>query len=132
MSRIHSKDTKPELVLRKILWRKGHRYRKNYKELPGSPDIVFLKKKIAIFIDGDFWHGNNWRIRGLKNREDEFADDKREYWIDKINKNIKRDNQNNNDLIDMGYEVLRFWESNVMKNIDDVILKIEDLFHSKR
>ena len=62
MSSIKSKDTRPELLLRKALWRENMRYRINYKKLPGKPDIVFTKKKVVIFCDGDFWHGHNWAL----------------------------------------------------------------------
>ena len=79
MSKIYSRDTKPEKILRKELWNRKLRYKINYRRLPGSPDIVFISKKVAIFIDGDFWHGNNWRLRKLKSRAQEFSERKREY-----------------------------------------------------
>ena len=65
MSAIKAKDTRPELILRKALWKRKHRYRVNYKKLPGKPDIAFTKYKVAVFCDGDFWHGHNWALRGL-------------------------------------------------------------------
>ena len=71
MSAIKSRDTRPELALRKELWRRGLRYRKNYKRLPGKPDIVFLGVRLAVFCDGDFWHGHNWAIRGYGSLEEE-------------------------------------------------------------
>jgi len=73
MSAIPSKNTKPELLLRRALWRENLRYRVNYKKLPGKPDIVFTKYRIAVFCDGDFWHGHNWAIRGLNSLEEELA-----------------------------------------------------------
>jgi len=93
MSAVKSKNTKPELLLRKALWAKGLRYRLHVKGLPGKPDIVFSKAKIAVFCDGDFWHGHNWVIRGIASLNDEL---KRytPYWRNKIRKNIKRDIKN--------------------------------------
>lgn len=69
MSKIRSKDTKPEILLRKKLWSLGYRYRLNYKKLPGKPDIVLVKYKLAIFIDGEFWHGYKWNEKRRKNKE---------------------------------------------------------------
>ena len=80
-----SKDTKPELLLRKELWNRGLRYRKNYKGVCGKPDVVFLKAKIAIFVDGKMWHGFNW-----EHQKNDFKSN-REYWIPKIEKNIEQD-----------------------------------------
>ncbi len=71
MSAIKSKDTRPELLLRRALWQKNLRYRVNYKKLPGKPDIVFTQYKLAIFCDGDFWHGHNWALRGIPSLEEE-------------------------------------------------------------
>ena len=88
MSAIKGKNTKPELIVRRHLWQKGYRYRVNYKALPGKPDIVFIKKKIAIFIDGDFWHGHNWVLRKYKSQEDEL-NSYSEFWRSKILRNIQ-------------------------------------------
>jgi len=135
MSSIKSKDTKPEILLRKALWRKGLRFRKNFKKLPGSPDIVFTKNKLAIFVDGDFWHGNNWKIRGLNSLSDEFSENTRKYWLNKIKNNIKRDRKNNRDLRKVGYSIIRVWESDLKKDIDPILNKInnklQDLSPSK-
>ncbi len=125
MSKIRSKDTKAEIKLRSALWNKGYRFRKNYKGLPGSPDIVFTKKKIAIFVDGDFWHGNNWRLRKLKSRAAEFSDDKKQYWITKIKKNMARDKRNNRELKKRGWKVLRFWESDIKKDSQKVVRDVK-------
>ena len=128
MSQIHSKDTKAELLLRKALWAKGYRFRKNYKKLSGSPDIVFIKKKVVIFVDGDFWHGNNWRLRRLKSRAAEFSSEKSAYWLEKIKNNIQRDKRNNTELSKERYVVLRYWESSVKKDLLNVIADIEKKF----
>lgn len=107
MGRIKSKDTKPEIKLRKALWHLGYRYRKNVKALPGSPDIVFIKNKLVVFIDGEFWHGFNW------NEKRERIKKNRDFWIPKIERNMQRDVENNKKLIENGYTVMRFWEFQV-------------------
>ncbi len=117
MSSLKSKNTTPERLLCGALWARGMRFRKNYDKLPGKPDIVFTKVKLAIFCDGDFWHGNNWRIRGLSSFEDELAGYS-EYWKNKITTNIERDNIVNDRLKNQGWTVIRFWESDIRKNVE--------------
>jgi DNA mismatch endonuclease (patch repair protein) len=126
MSSIKSKNTRPELILRKALWRKNLRYRINYKKLPGKPDIVFTKKKIVIFCDGDFWHGHNWALRGLPSLEDEL-NGYSEFWRQKILRNIKRDNEINKDLTSRGWTVIRIWESDIKKDVNKCVDLIEDM-----
>lgn len=115
MSKIKSSETKIEILFRKKLWSLGYRYRKNYKKLPGKPDIVFVSKKVAIFIDGEFWHGYNWKLKKKK------INSNRDYWIPKIEKNIKRDRGNNKLLKKMGWTVLRFWEHDIKNNLQGCI-----------
>jgi DNA mismatch endonuclease (patch repair protein) len=112
MTKIKSINTKPELILRKKLWSLGYRYNKNVKKLPGSPDIVFEKYKLAIFIDGEFWHGYNWVEKKAKLKSN------RRFWIAKIERNMQRDILNNIELGKLGYEVFRFWEQDLKKNFD--------------
>ena len=112
MSAIKSKDTKPEILLGKAMWALGLRYRKHAKNIPGKPDFVFKGKKIAVFCDGDFWHGNNWKLRGMKSLKEEL-DSYDEFWRNKITRNIERDNETNIKLQDNGWLVLRFWESDI-------------------
>ena len=115
MQKIKHKATKAEVKLAKTLWSKGLRYRKNYKYLPGKPDIAITKYKIAIFIDGEFWHGHNWdekQKRIISNRD---------YWIPKIEKNINRDKINNEKLLLMGWKVYRFWEKDINKDFDKCV-----------
>lgn len=107
MSAIRSKDTKPEMTLRRALWQRGMRYRVNVKELPGKPDIVFTKVRIAIFCDGDYWHGHNWALRGIASLDEELAGYS-EYWQTKIRRNIERDRENTAKLENDGWLVLRF------------------------
>jgi len=101
MSSVKSKDTRPEIALRKALWSMGLRYRINYKKLTGKPDIVFTKAKIAVFCDGDYWHGHNWAVRGLKSLDEELSHYS-EFWSNKIRENISRDETVNNELKNMG------------------------------
>lgn len=116
MSAIPSKNTEPELLLRKALWRENLRYRVNYKKLPGKPDIAFTKYKIAVFCDGDFWHGHNWAVRGMASLEDEL-ESYSEFWKTKILRNIERDAEINRSLDELGWTVVRLWESDIRKNL---------------
>ena len=129
MSAVKSKDTEPELMLRKALWHTGLRYRKNYKQLPGKPDVVFLRKKVAIFCDGDFWHGHNWAIRGLKSLDEEL-NGYSDFWRTKILKNIERDEKNNRLLMEMGWTVIRFWESEIRSKLDECVQRVVDIIRS--
>ena len=108
-----SKDTKPELILRKELWKRGLRYRKNYKKAIGKPDIVFVSKKIAIFVDGKMWHGYDW-----DNQKSDFKSH-RDFWISKIEKNIERDKEVTKQLKNDGWTVLRFWDFDIRKHLSD-------------
>lgn len=123
MSHIHSKDTKIEMKLRKALWHKGYRYRKNYKELPGKPDIVFTKQKIVIFCDSEFFHGKDWE-ESLHNQI--LRGRNAEFWEKKILRNMERDIEVNRELEAMGWTVLRFWGKEIEKNLEECILVIEE------
>lgn len=125
MSSIKSKNTKPELLLRKALWHRNLRYRVNYNKLPGKPDIVFTKYKIVVFCDGDFWHGHNWVIRGKSSLEEELSNYS-EFWRNKILKNIERDQKINKELTAMGWEVIRIWESDIKKDLNECVKVIEE------
>ena len=121
MKNIGSTDTKPEVILRKALWNKGLRYRKNYAALPGKPDIVLTRQKIAIFVDGDFWHA-----RGHQENPGEQVGTNKEFWQKKLTRNVERDREVNDALTEAGWLVLRFWESDIKKNLQlciDEILK---------
>jgi DNA mismatch endonuclease (patch repair protein) len=122
MSKIRSKNTKPELLFRKALWKEGVRYRVDSKKLPGKPDVSIQKYKLAIFIDGEFWHGYNWDERKDKIKNN------RGFWIPKIERNMQRDREVNRQLNTMGYTVFRFWEkeikSELNKCINDVLVYI--------
>lgn len=122
MKSIRSQDTSIELLLRKALWKKGYRYRKNYKSIPGKPDIAFVKYKIAVFCDSEYFHGKDWQ--SLKQQLDKA--ERSEYWISKIQKNIDRDERVNLELERMGWKVIRFWGKDIKKNPDKCISIIED------
>ena len=123
MVAIKSKDTGIEVMLRKELWRRGLRgYRKNYKKLPGKPDIVFTKQKVAIFCDSEFWHGYDW-----ENRK-EWIKTNREYWYPKIERNMQRDRETNKSLQEQGWVVLRFWGRDIRENLDYCIRIIQKFF----
>lgn len=122
MRKIHSKDTSIELLLRKALWHKGYRYRKNYKALPGSPDIVLTKYKIAIFCDSEIFHGKDWEILKLRLENGKNAD----FWIKKIERNRNRDYENDKKLLFLGYTVLHFWGQDISKHTDECLQTIEE------
>ena len=120
MSSIPSKNTEPELILRKALWKDNLRYRVNYKKLPGKPDIVFTKRRVVVFCDGDFWHGHNWAIRGLSSLDEELAGYS-DFWRTKILRNIERDAEVNQRLKEQGWTVVRLWESDIRANLDNCV-----------
>lgn len=129
MSRIKSKNTKPEEIVRKFLFSQGFRYRKNDKRLPGHPDIVLPKYKTVIFINGCFWHGHE----GCKYFV--WPKSNTEFWEKKITANIERDNRNMENLIHLGWKVLTIWECEIrhvdkektLLNLKDEILNQNDL-----
>lgn len=122
MQHIRSKDTEIELILRKALWREGIRYRKNYDKLPGKPDIAITKYKIAIFCDGEFFHGKDWnQLQGkLKNSNNS------EYWIKKIQRNINRDYEVEQAIRAKGWLVLRFWGKDIKQDVSMCVETIKE------
>lgn len=125
MSKIRSKNTKSELRFRKALWKKGVRYRVGSKALPGKPDVSIKKYKLAIFIDGEYWHGYNWDERKEKVKTN------RDFWIPKIERNMQRDREVNAELNELGFTVFRFWEHEIKHNlktcINDVMVYLDVL-----
>lgn len=122
MQRIKSKDTSIEVLLRKALWNKGYRYRKNYKALPGTPDIALTKYKIAIFCDGELFHGKDWEV--LKPRL--AKGNNGEYWVKKIERNKNRDDEVNKALLFQGWTVIRFWGTDIKKRTDECVKVVEE------
>jgi len=123
MSRIRCKDTSIEVTLRKALWKKGYRYRKNYKKLPGRPDIALTKYKIAIFCDGEFFHGKDWEVLKPKLEKGKNPD----YWIPKIERNMERDREKDKALLFAGWTVVHFWGKEILKNTDECVEVIEEI-----
>ena len=125
MSHVKTKRNSAEIMIAKSLWHRGYRYRLNYKTLPGSPDIALTKYRIAIFIDGEFWHGKDFdqRKTKLKNNKD--------YWIEKIQENIDRDLKNDKLLRQMEWYPIHFWSNDVIKYcnqcVEEVICLIDDI-----
>ena len=114
MQHIKAADTSIEVKLRTALWREGLRYRKNYKKLPGKPDIVFLKPRVAVFCDSSFWHG-----RGIESKKPVATN--HDFWDQKIRRNIERDKEVSQQLTDMGWTVLRFWDTDINKRLNDCV-----------
>lgn len=122
MQRIKAKDTSIEVKLRKALWHKGYRYRKNYGSLPGKPDIALTKYKIAIFCDSEFFHRKDWEV--LKPRLEKSNNS--QYWISKISRNRERDDEINKRLLFEGWTVIRFWGKDIQKNVDECVRVVEE------
>jgi len=119
MQAIKSTATKDEIRLAKALWNLGYRYRKNNKKIFGKPDITFAKYKIAIFVDSEFFHGKDWEVQQLRIKSN------RDYWIPKIERNMKRDEEVNAFLVSENWTVLRFWSQEIRKNLEVCLAKIE-------
>lgn len=133
MQNIKGKDTSIEIKLRKALWHKGYRYRKNYKKLPGTPDIAITKYKIAIFCDSEFFHGKDWQIVKPRLMQGNNPD----YWISKIERNRERDSEINKKLTYLDWTVIRFWGKDIKKDIEgcvevvDVVVMESQMFNAK-
>jgi DNA mismatch endonuclease (patch repair protein) len=122
MSHIRSFDTKPEIFFRKALWKWGIRYRKNVRSLFGNPDIAIKKYKMVIFIDGDFWHGNDWKKKHFSSQE-ALLSSYSDYWRKKIRRNIARDFEVKKYYKKIGWTIFRFWTSETEKNLNKCIIK---------
>lgn len=125
MKAIKNKDSDIEIMLRKELWKRGIRYRKNDKTVFGHPDLTFKGKKIAVFCDSEFWHGYDWenRKRDFKSNQD--------FWIPKIERNIARDAEVTKKLTEDGWLVLRFWGKDIEKKLTECADEIERMVKSR-
>ncbi len=123
MKAMSHKKSKVESLLAKALWHKGYRYRLNYNKLPGTPDIALTKYRIAIFVDGEFWHGKDFEKSKdkLKNNKD--------YWIEKIEENVQRDIKNDKLLRQMDWIPIHFWSNDIKKYLNYCVEEIEDIIH---
>lgn len=119
MQAIKSKDSKIERLLGKELWKRGYRYRKNNKTVFGKPDFTFKKLKIAIFCDSEFWHGKNWETRKKDHKKNV------KFWHQKIERNIERDKEVNEELLKNGWAIIRFWSKEIEKDLLSCVDKIE-------
>ncbi|MFN5168818.1 MAG: very short patch repair endonuclease [Cyclobacteriaceae bacterium] len=119
MQSVKSTGSKIEVKLSKALYAKGYRYRKNDKSVFGKPDITFKGLKVAIFVDSEFWHGKNWKVRKNDHKTN------KDFWLNKIEGNIARDRLVNRTLKRQGWTVLRFWGKQIVENIDLCITEIE-------
>ncbi len=117
MAKIKGSNSKPELWLRKALWKENIRFRIHRKDLPGKPDLVIDKYQLAIFIDGDFWHGHEWQKRKPKTNQ--------AFWFPKIERNMQRDHFVNNSLQEIGYVVMRFWEHEIKQNLQACVNQVQ-------
>ena len=124
MKALSHKKSKAETILAKALWHKGYRYRLNYKKLPGTPDIAITKYKIAIFVDGEFWHGKDFEKTKHKLKSN------KNYWIEKIEENIQRDIKNDKLLCQMDWIPIHFWSNDVVKYTEYCIREIKLLIES--
>ena len=124
MSKVRLKRGNEETILSKQLWHEGYRYWLNYKKLPGSPDIAIQKYHIAIFVDGEFWHGYEWKKRKPKIKRN------REYWIEKIEENMARDIRVDNELRELGWIPVHFWSKDIKKDLDSCLKKIQLLVNN--
>ena len=125
MQKVKNKDSEIELLLRKALWNNGFRYRKNVKNVFGHPDVAFIGKKVAIFIDSEFWHGYDWN-----NRKHDFKSHQ-EFWIPKIERNIARDKEVTAFLINNGWVVIRFWGREIKNDLQKCICQIETAINAR-
>lgn len=119
MRKIKSNNTSPEIKLRKALWNQGIRYRIKNKSILGKPDIAIKKYKLAVFVDGEFWHGFNWSEKKTKIKSN------RKYWIKKIEGNMKRDERVNKELRENGWTVLRYWQNQIKNDLESCVAEIE-------
>lgn len=119
MSRIRSSETRPEVLVRKRLWAKGYRYRKNWILLPGKPDIVLCKYRTAILVHGCFWHHHENCPNGLMPKSNT------QYWHEKFRRNKLRDSEITGKLENQGWQVIVVWECEIEKDIDAVIVRIQ-------
>ena len=123
MQHIRSRDSEIEVILRRALWKAGFRFRKNWPGLPGKPDIVITKEKIAIFCDSEFFHGKDWESLKPRLQNGTNAD----YWVPKITRNMERDREVDRQLRALGWIPVRFWGKDIKKNVEECVRTIKEI-----
>lgn len=133
MAAVRSRDTAPELHLRQALHARGLRFRVHPNDVPGRPDIVNRSRKVAIFVDGDFWHGNPaiWTRRGMSSMEDLFPPEKRSFWTQKLTRNMERDREVDSALSERGWKIIRVWASEVLTDTHRVATRVTKAWHDR-
>lgn len=133
MQRVKSKDTNPELRLRSVLRRLGVCFSSHRSDLPGCPDFVLEGQRLVVFVNGDFWHGRQWKLRGLPSLSAQFRRcANRTYWIRKIKRNISRDESNARQLRNLGWSVLRVWESDLRRRPEVCVRRLIRALEKRR
>lgn len=130
MSRVRATENRAEVLLRKTLWRRGHRYRLYDRRLPGTPNLVFPSCKVAVFVDGDFWHGRILLEHGYPALEKSFRTERKIFWLEKITKNVARDRRNDVELSALGWRVLRVWEREILQDVESVADRVANFLKS--
>jgi DNA mismatch endonuclease Vsr len=116
---VRASGSKIEIALGKAFFAQGLRYRKNDRKVFGKPDLTFIKFKLAVFVDNELWHGKDWETKKFDHKSNQ------EFWLTKIERNIKRDKEVNEKLIEEGWKIMRFWGKDIIKNLDKCINKIQ-------
>lgn len=115
---IRGRENRAEVSLRKALWRKGLRYRIYARDLIGKPDVVFIRSRVAVFVDGDYWHGRALREGGPKHLREVIRGERFEYWRERFQRNMDRDDRVTSSLREQGWTVIRLWESEILADVD--------------
>lgn len=132
MRAIRSTGNRAEVSLRKALHRLGYRYRLYAKSLPGKPDLVFPRARVAVFIDGDFWHGREYIEGGMEALQQRIKSPNKSYWIPKIQRNTERDSRVTAELEAMGWEVVRIWESEAKQDLSAAVDRVRRAVDARR
>jgi DNA mismatch endonuclease (patch repair protein) len=132
MAAVRSRDSKAEVALRRILWRMGHRYRLHDRKLCGTPDLVFVRARVVVFVDGDYWHGRGILADGLAAFRRTLRTERRDWWVTKISGNVERDRKVTAALESLGWMVLRLWESEILKDSVAAALIVDGTLNARR
>lgn len=126
MRNVHNKDSQIEMALRRELWSRNLRYRKNVNRIFGKPDIAFIGLKIAVFVDSEFWHGYDWQNKQLEIKSN------RNFWVTKIERNMQRDLEVTDRLQSDGWTVIRVWGKDIKRDVVSVADRIESVYKEKK